>query len=78
MDSRGGNEADEHQHLIEYANAQGMVTVGMTGFSGGKLKEIVAHPVHIPVDDYGMAENMHMIIVHIVITRTTEVIRQTG
>ena len=51
-------------------------TVGMTGFSGGKLMEMSDYPVHIPVDDYGMAENMHMVIVHIIITQTTALIKQ--
>ncbi len=56
---------------MEYARSAGMVTAAMTGFSGGKLKDLADHSVHVPVDDYGMAENMHMIIVHIIITQTT-------
>ena len=56
---------------IEYGKSAGLVTVGMTGFSGGKLKKIADHVIHIPVNDYGMVENMHMIIVHIIVTQTT-------
>lgn len=56
---------------LEFARTAGMVTVAMTGFSGGTLMEIADHSVHVPVDDYGMAENMHMIIVHIIVTQTT-------
>ena len=56
---------------LEFARSAGMVTVAMTGFSGGALKEKADHSVHVPVDDYGMAENMHMIIVHIIITQAT-------
>lgn len=56
---------------MEYARSAGMVTAAMTGFDGGKLKETADLAVHVPVDDYGMAENMHMIIVHIIITQTT-------
>ena len=56
---------------MEFARSAGMITVAVTGFSGGALKEAAAHSVHVPVDDYGMAENMHMIIVHIIITQTT-------
>ena len=61
-------------NAIEYANASGMITVGMSGFSGGKLKEMSDHPVHVSIDDYGMAENMHMIIVHMIIIRTTALV----
>lgn len=60
---------------IEYANASGMTTVGMTGFSGGKLKTLSHHSVHLPIADYGMAESMHMIIVHLIINRTTTLVR---
>jgi D-sedoheptulose 7-phosphate isomerase len=59
---------------IEYANGSGMTTVGMTGFSGGKLKALAHHAVHVSIPDYGMAENMHMIIVHLIINRTTRLI----
>ena len=68
--SASGNSANVLR-AIEYAEDAGMITVGMTGFSGGELKKIVAHSVHVSVDDYGMAENMHMIIVHIIITQIT-------
>ena len=56
---------------LEFARTAGMVSVAMTGFSGGTLMEIADHSVHVPVEDYGMAENMHMIIVHIIVTQTT-------
>lgn len=63
---------------IEYANASGMTTVGMTGFSGGKLISLAHHSVHLPIADFGMAESMHMIIVHLVINRTTTLVRGEG
>jgi D-sedoheptulose 7-phosphate isomerase len=59
---------------IEYANAHGMITVGMSGFTGGRLRELASHSVHVPIPDYGMAENMHMIIVHLIINRTTRLV----
>ena len=61
-------------NAIEYANASGMITVGISGFSGGKLKKMSDHSVHVSIDDYGMAENMHMIIVHMIIIRTTALV----
>lgn len=61
---------------VEYANNHGMTTVGMTGFSGGRLRQIAHHRVHVPINDYGMAESMHMIIVHLIIARTTALIRE--
>jgi D-sedoheptulose 7-phosphate isomerase len=53
---------------IEYANANGAITVGLTGFDGGRLKELVQINVHAPTNpgEYGPAEDVHMILDHLV------------
>ena len=55
---------------IEYANSQGAVTVGLTGFSGGRLKEAAKLSVHVetPKGEYGPVEDIHMILDHLVTT----------
>lgn len=52
---------------IEWANNNGLETVGVTGFSGGKLKTINKHSVHVPLDDMCTSESVHSIIFHYVI-----------
>lgn len=49
---------------IDYANENGGVTVGLTGYSGGQLIEMVQHNVHIPIDDMQIAEDLHMVLDH--------------
>lgn len=49
---------------INYANKNGMITVGMTGFDGGKLKKIASHVIHIPINDMGITECVHSIVTH--------------
>ena len=49
---------------IDYANENGGVTVGLTGYSGGKLIEMAQHNVHIPIDDMQIAEDLHMVLDH--------------
>jgi len=53
---------------VETAQEKGMVTVGLTSFSGGKLREIADVCVHVPtkVGEYGPAEDAHMILDHLV------------
>jgi D-sedoheptulose 7-phosphate isomerase len=53
---------------IEYANANDAVTVGMTGFDGGILREIAQIVVHAPTNagEYGPAEDVHMVLDHLV------------
>jgi len=50
---------------IEYANQQGAVTVGMCGFTGGKLAGMARLPVHIPVHDMQKVEDIHMMLFHV-------------
>lgn len=42
---------------LQYANENGGVTVGLTGYSGGKVKQMSKYNVHIPVDDMQIAED---------------------
>ncbi len=50
---------------FEYANANGGITVALTGYSGGKLKEIAKMGVHVNIDDMQVSEDVHMIIDHL-------------
>jgi len=47
-------------NAISWANENGGITVGLSGYSGGKLKEQAQHSVHIPVDDMQITEDLHM------------------
>ena len=49
---------------IEYANSIGGVTIGITGYDGGIMKQICKHNVHIPVMDMQIAEDIHMVLDH--------------
>jgi D-sedoheptulose 7-phosphate isomerase len=49
---------------IEYANAHGMKTLGVTGYDGGKLKKIAHHNVHVPSFNMGMVESVHSTLFH--------------
>ena len=51
----------------EYAKRIGTTIIGMTGFEGGRLKELSDIRFHINTQkgDYGLVEDMHMILDHI-------------
>jgi D-sedoheptulose 7-phosphate isomerase len=53
---------------IDYANANGAVTIGYTGFDGGKLREACGISVHVPTtkDEYGPVEDAFNILGHLV------------
>ena len=52
---------------LQYANQIGCVTVGISGFAGGKLKELVAHHVQIKAEHMGLIEDGQMIVGHILV-----------
>ncbi len=52
---------------VEWANANGLSTVGLTGYKGGRLKTIAQHNVHVDIDDMGTVESLHLVIFHWVI-----------
>lgn len=51
---------------IEYANQNGGITIGFCGYSGGKLKEIAQHYIHVPINDMQISEDLHMIMTHLI------------
>lgn len=52
-------------NACEYANAQGVPTVAFVGFKGGRLAEIARHVVHVPVENYGIVEDTHQSLIHV-------------
>lgn len=50
---------------IEYANANDGITVGITGYDGGKLKQMAKYSVNTNVNDMQISEDIHMILDHL-------------
>jgi D-sedoheptulose 7-phosphate isomerase len=53
---------------VESANQIGMQTIGLTGFEGGKLKDLVETCVVVPSDNIACVEDLHMVIDHVLTT----------
>jgi D-sedoheptulose 7-phosphate isomerase len=63
-------------NAIKYANKNNAITVGITAFDGGELKNTVKHSLHVPTNqgEYGPAEDAHMILDHLLGAYLTRVI----
>ncbi len=48
------------------ANRVGAVTVGFTGFDGGRLGSAVQHHVHVPSDCIEHVEDIHLVLEHLI------------
>lgn len=55
-------------NAIDYANQNGGLTIGLCGYSGGKLKEKSNHSIHIPVNDMQISEDLHMVLDHLMMS----------
>lgn len=50
---------------VEAARARGMKVLGLSGFSGGKLAQLADVSLHAPFDNYGLVEDCHQILMHV-------------
>ena len=63
----GSGNSPNILRAVEWANDHGVETYGITGFDGGKLKALAHHGLHVPVDDMGVVESLHLVVFHWVI-----------
>jgi D-sedoheptulose 7-phosphate isomerase len=52
---------------VDWAVTNGLETVGITGFSGGQLRKVARHNLHVEIDDMGVVESLHLTAFHWVI-----------
>jgi D-sedoheptulose 7-phosphate isomerase len=61
----GSGNSPNVLRAVETARDLEGITIGLTGFEGGKLGEMVDHALVVPSDSMEMIEDFHMIIDHI-------------
>ncbi|MFO0885937.1 MAG: SIS domain-containing protein [Pirellulales bacterium] len=49
---------------VDWANRHGLTTFGLTGYNGGKLLKSQQCGLHVPLDDMGMVESIHLCLFH--------------
>jgi D-sedoheptulose 7-phosphate isomerase len=63
---------------VDWANRHGLSTFGLTGFDGGRLKELQQDGVHVDLDDMGMVESVHVCLFHWVVDDVYARTQRTG
>jgi phosphoheptose isomerase len=61
--SSSGN-SDNIVEALKAAKAVGMTTVALTGFEGGRSRQMADISVHVPSRNYGVVEDLHQSIMH--------------
>lgn len=62
----GSGNSPNIVRALEMGNKLGMETFAILGFSGGKCKDIAKHPLHFAINDMQIAEDLQLIIGHMI------------
>ncbi|MDE6686675.1 MAG: SIS domain-containing protein [Lachnospiraceae bacterium] len=55
-------------NAVEYAREQNCKVIGLTGYDGGKLKELSDISLHVPVNSMQITEDLHMVLDHLMMS----------
>ena len=64
MGISGSGNSENVVRALKYANEHGGVSIALTAYDGGRMKKIAQHNIHIPINNMQIAEDLHMIIDH--------------
>jgi D-sedoheptulose 7-phosphate isomerase len=57
---------------LEMGNELGMVTLAIVAYEGGRCKELAQHPMHFPIHDMQVAEDLQLIVGHMIMRQLYE------
>ena len=60
----GSGNSPNVLNAVDWANRHGLTTFGLTGYSGGKLKQMQTDGLHVELNDMGMVESIHLCLFH--------------
>lgn len=74
----GSGNSPNVLNAIDWANRHGLITFGLTGYDGGKLKLLQQHGLHVDLTDMGMVESIHLCLFHWVLNDVHARMNQVG
>ena len=64
----GSGNSENIIRAVRYAKEKGNLVIGLTGYDGGKLKELSDIQLHVPIHDMQITEDIHMIYDHLIMS----------
>ncbi len=65
----GSGNSENIVRAIQRANQMQLPSFSILGFAGGRCKTLCDHPLHFPVDDMQIAEDIQLIVGHMMMQR---------
>jgi D-sedoheptulose 7-phosphate isomerase len=62
----GSGNSPNVLRAVEYANSIGCITVGFSGFGGGRLSHLARHSLVVDSNHMGRVEDCHMLACHLI------------
>lgn len=62
----GSGNSQNIIEAAEYAKSMQANIVAMTGYDGGKLKELADFNLHVPIDNMQISEDVHLLFNHLI------------
>ena len=64
----GSGNSKNVSNAVEYAKSCGNKIIGITGYDGGKLRQMCDVSLHVPVNSMQISEDVHMIFDHLMMS----------
>jgi len=61
---------------LRFARAKGAVTVGLTGFEGGKMRDLLDYKIIVPSHNVQHVEDVHLVLSHLIFLNLRERLTQ--
>lgn len=61
----GSGNSENIVRALAYANETDAETIAICGYSGGKIKEIAKHNIHVKIDNMQIVEDVHLMLDHL-------------
>ena len=74
----GSGNSPNILNAVEWANRHNLRTWGITGYGGGKLKSLGKRNLHVPLNDMGMVESIHLVLFHWILNDVYARINRVG
>jgi len=74
----GSGNSPNVLNAVDWANRHDLKTFGLTGYGGGKLKDMQQDGLHVALKDMGMVESIHLCLFHWVLNEVFARINSEG
>ncbi len=71
----GSGNSENVLNALKVAKEKGAVTVGLTGFEGGKMAGLCDKCIIVPSDNMQKIEDLHLIICHVIFSRIRDLVK---